>query len=445
MILFLLASVFEVSPDSLDSALTDAGRNRQELERALAEAGELREQASWLIVSMPHLDRLQITAECLLNHIRLANESRGPFPDTIFRDYLLSYRIWDEPCEDWRGPLRDAFSDCGRPRDIKKRIEKAVKLDTTRYFFGPFPSPLTTLSRGRGSRMERAVLLVAALRARGFPARLARCPSPLSVWVEYYDRGAWHPIYFEKPKGLSVVLVQKGFAWAQATPRYLRTGTLRLCFTLFGEPDTSFEGFSVQRRETWEWEGLDDLWWPMEDGSWPKNGDFWVFCLAPGDYILTWGRRNAKGEPFVQVKEFKIRSGEELSLVLETGIPAEEVKPGDIMARPIDSLPRLRLCDGRTLNDLLQYPALVAFLGDDEGSYRTQRQIEGLELNVYPIRVGAGDGICVSLDSLRAALGSEKLPSVMLLDELGKPILWTEGFCEGLPLYIRALLRDRVR
>ncbi len=441
MIAFILASVFEVSPSELDSALADAGKNRPELEKAISGAGELADQASWLIVNMPHLDRLEITAECLLNHIRFANDLRGSLPDTIFRDYLLSYRIWDEPCEDWRKPLSDAFSDCRGPSGIKKKIERSVKLDTTRYFFGPFPSPITILRKGSASATERAVLLVAALRARGFPARLARCPSPASVWVEYYDRGAWKPLYFDKPKSISLVLVQEGFGWAQATRRYAKTGALRLSFTLFGQADTSFEGFSVQRRETWRWEPLDDLWWPLEDGTGPKDGDSWVFQLAPGDYMLTWGRRNAMGEPFVRVKELKIRAGQELSLTMETGIPPEDVEPGDIMVRPLDSFPRITLLDGRVLNDLLEYPAVVAFLGEEEGSYRTRKQLEGLGgLNIYLIQVGAGEGLCLSPDSLRVALGSDKLPSVILLDENGKPVLWTEGFCEGLPVYVKALV-----
>ena len=288
MIAFILAGVFDFSATELDSVLADAGKNQPELERAISGSGDLSDQASWLVVNMPHLDRLEMTGECLLDHLLLANELRGDLPDTIFRDYLLSYRIWDEPCEDWRGPLRDAFSDCRGPKDIKKRVDKTVRLDATRYFFGPFPSPLTTLRAGRGSMTERCVLLVAALRARGFPARLARCPSPSSVWVEYYDRGAWKPLYFEKPKDLSLVVVQEGFGWAQATRRYVKTGSLRLSFTLFGQADTSFEGFSVQRRETWRWEPLDDLWWPFEDGSEPRDGDSWVFQLAPGDYLLTW-------------------------------------------------------------------------------------------------------------------------------------------------------------
>ena len=147
------------------------------------------------------------------------------------------------------------------------------------------------------------------------------------------------------------------------------------------------------------------------------------------------------GEPFVYVKELRLKSGEELSLTLETGIPPESVKPGDIMARPLDSLPRMTLLDGRVLNDLLEFPAVVAFLGEEEGSYRTREQLDGITgLKVYLIRVGSGEGLCVSPDSLRAALGSDKLPSVILLDENGKPALWTEGFSEGLPVYIRALV-----
>lgn len=442
MIAFIFAGVFDVSHTELDSALADAGKNRPELERAISGSGDLADQASWLVVHMPHLDRLEITGECLLNHILIANELRGDLPDSIFRDYLLSYRIWDEPCEDWRGPLQDAFSDCPGPKDIKKKVERTVRLDTTRYFFGPFPSPITTLRAGRGSRMERSVLLVAALRARGFPARLARCPSPSSVWVEYYDRGGWKPLYFEKPKEISLVVVQKGFGWAQATRRYARTGTLRIDFTLFGQADTSFEGFSVQRRETWRWEPLDDLWWPLEDGGGPKDGNSWVFQLAPGKYTLTWGRRNAKGEPFVQVRELKIRAGEEISLTLETGIPPDDVKPGDIMARPLDSLPRITLLDGRALNDLLEYPALVAFLGEEEGSYRTREQLEGIKgLKIYLIRVGPGEGLRISPESLKEAIGSDRFPSVILLDGTGRPVLWTEGFSEGLPVYIEALMR----
>ena len=439
ILLVLAAGAFDVPDTLLDSALADAGGNRPELEMALSGAGEHVDQVRWLIASMPHLDRLEMKGKTLLDHVELANAAREEMPDTIFRDYLLSYRIWDEPCDDWRPALADSFGGFRSPGALKKWIAGNVALDTTSYFFGPFPSPLSTLLSRGGSRLSRCVLLVAGLRSQGVPARLARCPSPPRTWVEYWQDGKWLPLYFEKPEVRSIVLVQEGFDWAQATDRYCRTGELALCFTRDGLVDSTFEGFCVQRWNGWSWDALDDLAWPLEgeEEAGDSSGTY-CFHLASGDYLVVWGERNASGEPFVRTEPVKVKAGKTISLSLRLGIPPEVIAPRDLMARPLDSFPNIELMDSTWLLDRLQYPCVVAFLGDDEASHRTTGQLSDMGgLRVFSLRVD----VDVARETLEKSLGVSSLPSVILLDAEATPILWTEGFNQGLPLYIKSLVK----
>ena len=68
-------AVLELAPeaerDALASSLADAGRNWVELARALTalEEGE-RASCAWLVNHMPHLDRIEMKAETLIEHVR---------------------------------------------------------------------------------------------------------------------------------------------------------------------------------------------------------------------------------------------------------------------------------------------------------------------------------------------------------------------------------------
>ena len=432
-----LSMLFIAATTQLDSALQDAGGNRPVLQQCLEQAKNLgmEDEAQWLIINMPHLDRLEMDTSAFLGHIRGARAFKDKFDEEIFRNYLLAYRVAEEPCENWRPELFSRFKDMGSPDSIRNWIAENIKIDSNRYFFGPFPGPLSTLKAGSGSRRARCVLLVAALRSVGIPARLAKSPWPKRTWVEFYDdSGKWQPVFFQRPD-TGLVLVQRGFGWVQATGRYWPVGHLKLSFVNQGEPDTSFEDFAIQVWTGWFYKALDDLYWPNEN---PEDSQ--AISLPPGKYLLTWARRNPWGEPYVRVQEFRIQAGKTTELTLETSIPAQSISPRDLMVRKLDSLPDLELSDGSRLAPE-KFPCAVAFLDQSEASVRTSRQLASVKgLYVVEVSVFSDGSAHIDPDSLKKHLRVKQLPSVILLNQEREPVLWTEGFEPGLASYIRALL-----
>ncbi len=431
---------FEVADSALEAALQDAGRNRPQLERALAEAGELKPQVAWLITQMPHLDRLEITAEVLLEHVREANRFRGRYPDSIYAQYLLNYRIWEEPCRPWRRVLRKRFEGM-KPQEIARWIKDNVALDTSKRFFGPFPSPLDVLEAKGGSPSARYALLVAALRATGWPARFVR--GARRSWIEYWDatltspgaevyQGKWVPLKLDEFEPVGVVVAQRSFGWVNVSGRYGEVGFLKVKVTTYGEPDTSFDKFAVLARlPSGELLPLDNMWWPSEDGEDVRLSDgSWLFELLPGQYLLSWGRRNARGEPFVRLREIEIKPGETLSVTIETGLPLEALTEAELVRRePPERWPEYIKPEG---------DAIYLLVDDGEASARTLKTVKAWAQK-SDIEVSAVE---TTLEKAKEDLGARRLP-VVIAFRRGKLVLWREGFQPGLRAVLNYLYRKR--
>ena len=91
-------------------ALQDAGTNWGELWNAVKlTEGLTWSYCCWLIINMPHLDRLEMTKDILLEHVRYSHATRSDLPYTapqeLFREYILTYRIGDEPVRPWRSEI----------------------------------------------------------------------------------------------------------------------------------------------------------------------------------------------------------------------------------------------------------------------------------------------------------------------------------------------------
>ncbi|MEA3409447.1 MAG: hypothetical protein U9Q95_03770, partial [Candidatus Eisenbacteria bacterium] len=101
--------------DEFGRSLEDAGRNWTELANAVrALDGEEREACIRLVNGMPHLDRLEMTAETLLEHVeyayRVRTEMPYDVPDAMFDPYILTYRVEEEPVDPWRAALHGRFA-----------------------------------------------------------------------------------------------------------------------------------------------------------------------------------------------------------------------------------------------------------------------------------------------------------------------------------------------
>jgi hypothetical protein len=118
MVLASLVPVPPQEPDPLAGALTRAGDNRPQIERALAEVPPAqRPSLAFLVEHMPEPDLRALTAGFLLTNVALAHAAleaapwRAQLPADVFRDFVLPYAQIDETREAWRADLR-ARSPC---------------------------------------------------------------------------------------------------------------------------------------------------------------------------------------------------------------------------------------------------------------------------------------------------------------------------------------------
>lgn len=191
--------------EGLDAQLANvilaAGNNGSEL-RKFIEAYEpestRRQCAEDLVKGFALCDAAGLQADELQAHMAFAFQTRKSFawardvPIPVFVEYVLSPRVSLEPHSAWR----EAFFRACAPADGETAVESVVS-DVKRWVYGyagvcggegPFLPPLAVLKRGEGTPQEVAVVMVAALRSLGIPARIeADKPGRYSFWVE----GQW--------------------------------------------------------------------------------------------------------------------------------------------------------------------------------------------------------------------------------------------------------------
>lgn len=206
----------------LAEALVRAGTNRGELERALREApaGQA-EGVRFLVENMPDRDLRTLTADHLLENTALAYEAlaaapwQGRVPKDLFLNDVLPYASLTEPRDRSRRFLRRValplVGDCTDPGEAARRLnEKLFKRLNTHYaakVARPDASPSESIRRGRATCIGLSVLLVAACRAVGIPARVAGTPAWTSgrgnggthEWVEVWD-GRWRFMGADEPR-----------------------------------------------------------------------------------------------------------------------------------------------------------------------------------------------------------------------------------------------------
>jgi len=343
----------EAEREAFASSLEDAGRNWTELAAAVSRLdGEMRQDAIWLVNGMPHLDRLEMTAETLIEHVdyarRVLTEMPYAVPDDMFRPYILTYRIEEEPVEPWRREFFDLFSPVAEEEEEIVKTARALNRalaervsERDREFFGPRQSPLLTYRSGSGTGPEIAILACAALKAVGIPSRQAGVAAlgqedGGESWIEVFDGASWIPLYplepgafgdrghveAEYPQNVTIVASRSAFERLLVTEEYTETGTIDISFVHDGEQASEFEHFAISVLNRGALVPLDHL-----EAVADSVGRF-VAVVGEGRYVVQAGVRDEHGNPFVMMREVEL-------LPTETALLAFDVTPGEA-GRPLE-------------------------------------------------------------------------------------------------------------
>lgn len=197
--------------DAVATRLKEAGKNRPQLDRALAEVPrDQRAGLAFLLEHMPERDLRTLSAEFLLTNVDLAYRAKQAvpwgkdIPEDLFLNDVLPYANLDETREPWR---REFFEMClPLVKDCRTPAEAAAKLNAelfgkikVRYSTkrqAPNQSPKESMALGLASCTGLSILLSDACRSVCIPARLVGTPLWSNgrgnhTWVEIWDRG-WH-------------------------------------------------------------------------------------------------------------------------------------------------------------------------------------------------------------------------------------------------------------
>jgi Transglutaminase-like superfamily len=220
--LVLSVAAFAQQPETrLREAFAAAGDNRPALESALERVpADQVDTMRWLIERMPEADLKSLSAEFLLENHTLAYEVWTTSPwnadidEALFRDAILPYASVNEARDPWRKEFRERF--LPRVKDAKTSGQAATILNNTiwrdlsvKYSTArkrPDQSPKESIESGLASCSGLSIVLIAACRAVGVPARFVGTPmwsdgSGNHSWVEVWTDGGWHFTGAAEPKG----------------------------------------------------------------------------------------------------------------------------------------------------------------------------------------------------------------------------------------------------
>lgn len=193
------------------AALEQAGANRPQLQQALEsiDAAQL-DAMEFLVANMPARDLKSLTADFLLDNVRLAYVARdeSPWgksvPKEIFFNNVLPYANINERRDSWRKDFRDRFLPLIKGAQSASQAavmlnQKVFPLTKVKYSRGrnkADQSPYESMESGLASCTGLSVLLIDACRAVGVPARFVGTPlwsdrSGNHSWLEIWDNG-WH-------------------------------------------------------------------------------------------------------------------------------------------------------------------------------------------------------------------------------------------------------------
>lgn len=321
--------------EALAASLADAGRNWTELAAAIAALeGEERADCVWLVNGMPHLDRIEMKADDLIEHVHYAHRARTEMPyrmpDDMFRAYILTYRIEEEPLVPWRKQLFQRFgpaaqeerSAAATARGINAVLAGSIR-ESAPEFFGPRKSPTLTLTSGSGGEADISILACAAMKAVGIPSRQASVPAlgeepDDRSWIEIFDGERWLPLFPLEPaafadfghveaehgRNVTVVATRAAFEQTLVTEWYTETAVIDVSLTLDGAPAAGFDAFSISVLNRGGLVALDAL------GTAADDGGRFSATVGEGTYVVSAGTRDAAGNPFVMMEEIAVAPGD---------------------------------------------------------------------------------------------------------------------------------------
>lgn len=207
--------------EDLAQALARAGGNRPELEQALRAAPpSQRKGLRFLVEHMPDRDLQTLSARFLLENAAEAYEAFAQAPwrerisEELFLNDILPYATLTEPRDGSRALLRakaaPLVAGCETPAEaahaLNHELFEAPRIVYAAEGVRVDPAPLETLAQGKATCIGLSILLVAACRAVGIPARIAGTPVWTSgrgnggthEWVEIWDDG-WHYLGAAEP------------------------------------------------------------------------------------------------------------------------------------------------------------------------------------------------------------------------------------------------------
>ena len=206
--------------DSLHAALERAGKNRKEIEKALNEVREdEREGMEFLVANMPRGDLRELSADFLLENVRLAykawNEApwKNDFPHDVFLNYVLPYASIDEHRDSWRKEFyekyRPLIKQARTPGEaavlLNQKVFPLIKVHYSTKRPKAVQSPAESARAGLASCTGLSIILVDACRAVGVPARFVGTlwadRSGNHSWTEVWDGGRWHYTGSAEPSG----------------------------------------------------------------------------------------------------------------------------------------------------------------------------------------------------------------------------------------------------
>ena len=206
---------------ALDNALSKAGNNRQEWEKALQQAPEeQKEGVAFLLAYMPEHDLQALTADFILENVSCAYEAKKRFawgesiPKEIFFNEVLPYCVLNEQRDNWRRDFLTRFSKyVSNTNDIfeaiellNKNIRDELLVDYNTQREKPDQSPYESMRQRMASCSGLSILLTDAFRSVCIPSRIAGTPNWFDNrgnhnWNEVWANGRW---YFTEyyPSGL---------------------------------------------------------------------------------------------------------------------------------------------------------------------------------------------------------------------------------------------------
>lgn len=193
----------------LDSALSKAGTNSSELQKALNEAPkEQKEGMAFLISYMPKRDLTTLKAAFLLENSDYAYKARKKYswcaalPDSIFFNEVLPYANISETRDAWRKDFYERFakyaegqkSMTGAIFAIARKINKEVEVEYNTKRSKVDLSPLEAMAEHMATCTGLSMILTDAFRAVGIPSRLAGT----AMWTNFKGNHTWSEVWVDK-------------------------------------------------------------------------------------------------------------------------------------------------------------------------------------------------------------------------------------------------------